>query len=271
MGKFDGMCLLSDMDGTIYDSQTKLPERNLNGIKYFIENGGRFALASGRSPISIKSHKDELLVNAPCVILNGCGVYDYDQQRYVYTNFLDPAAKKAVVQLAEEFPMINTVIFRGDGSMIVNKSLETLPPCFDAKVVPGIIDEDLGKYLNEDWFKIVFVGLLDDLKNIEKRCADIDIGAAETVFAGDDMFEFLPEHCSKGEGFRQMVKYLGFPIKKAFAIGDYYNDQEMLDYAGMSAACGQAPEDLKEHANFVACHCDEGALGWFIEKLDSIY
>ena len=47
MGKFDGILLCSDWDGTLFDG-TSIPENNVEAIRYFQRNGGTFTLSSGR-------------------------------------------------------------------------------------------------------------------------------------------------------------------------------------------------------------------------------
>ena len=49
MGKFDGLLLASDFDDTLYGLDLRIPERNLEAIRYFTGEGGRFAVATGRA------------------------------------------------------------------------------------------------------------------------------------------------------------------------------------------------------------------------------
>ena len=55
------------------------------------------------------------------------------------------------------------------------------------------------------------------------------------------------------------------------AIGDYFNDWEMLKAVGVSACCGQAPKKIKEIVDLVTCHCDRGAVADLIEYLIAQY
>jgi len=271
MSKFDGMLLFSDMDGTLFDTKTTLPERNIKGIRYFTENGGKFAVATGRSPLSLAGFVNTLGVNCPCVVLNGCGIYDYAKGESVYAKYLTDKAMEATAKLAEKYSdVINTVIFLPDGSMAASHGTAALPACFDPDHVAGITKrpEDM---MNTPWFKVVFVGEMKDLKALAADAEAMDLGETNTVFAGEDMFELLPGGTTKGGGMVKLAEILGYPMEKVFAIGDYYNDQEMLELGGITAAAGQAPDDLKEKATYVACHCDEGAVGWFIEKLDELF
>ena len=76
MGKFDGITLISDIDGTLFSSPGTIPQANVEATEYFMANGGRFAVATGRSQVSIAKNFDKFRVNTPCIVLNGTGLYD---------------------------------------------------------------------------------------------------------------------------------------------------------------------------------------------------
>lgn len=50
----------------------------------------------------------------------------------------------------------------------------------------------------------------------------------------------------------------GFRMENVYAIGDYYNDTELLEAAGVSVVPENAPDDLKEQADLVVGHCYQG-------------
>ena len=49
MGKFEGLLLASDFDDTLYGLDLRVPERNLEALEYFIREGGRFSVSTGRA------------------------------------------------------------------------------------------------------------------------------------------------------------------------------------------------------------------------------
>ena len=54
MGKFDGVLLVSDFDDTLYGANRQIPPRNLEALHYFVGQGGRFTVATGRAASSIR-------------------------------------------------------------------------------------------------------------------------------------------------------------------------------------------------------------------------
>ncbi|MBQ1272136.1 MAG: HAD hydrolase family protein, partial [Clostridia bacterium] len=47
MGRFDGILICSDVDGTLAEGKN-IPEKNLEALRYFQSEGGLFTLATGR-------------------------------------------------------------------------------------------------------------------------------------------------------------------------------------------------------------------------------
>ena len=67
MGKFDGLLLASDFDDTLYGLDLRIPERNLEAIRYFTGEGGRFAVATGRAYRTVAPNAHLVPLNAPAV------------------------------------------------------------------------------------------------------------------------------------------------------------------------------------------------------------
>ena len=76
MGAFDGYYLYCDLDGTLFDDDKRVSLENRQAIERFVKEGGKFGVATGRAPSIIGTIERDLPVNAPCILLNGAGLYD---------------------------------------------------------------------------------------------------------------------------------------------------------------------------------------------------
>ena len=76
---------------------------------------------------------------------------------------------------------------------------------------------------------------------------------------------------NKGVAVLKLAEMLGVDKSKTAAIGDYYNDYEMLKAVGLPACCGQAPKGMKRIAKLVTCHCNLGAVADLIEYIIKNY
>ena len=265
MKKFNGLLLFSDLDGTLFDDNTEIPERNEKGISYFISEGGLFSIGTGRSHYSLERYYERLGINAPCVTQNGCCVFDYRTHEFLENVFLNETAKKAACGIYGEFADLNVVQFVESG-LVVLRDPDSLNPCFDAKFVP--VQTGRPEASEVPWFKVGFVGPMERLSCLRSELEKIDLEGAEIVYTGTDMLEVLPAGVSKGTGMLSVAKRLGIERQNICAIGDFHNDLEMIENAGIGAAVEGAPEELKNLASFIACDCNSGSVGHFIEWLD---
>ena len=94
MGKFDKVLLASDFDNTLVYTQGALergepvppmPERNRTAILHFIEEGGHFAMSTGRALPAFARHAKDIPINTPSVIANGAAIYDFQVNKYLHT------------------------------------------------------------------------------------------------------------------------------------------------------------------------------------------
>jgi hydroxymethylpyrimidine pyrophosphatase-like HAD family hydrolase len=81
----------------------------------------------------------------------------------------------------------------------------------------------------------------------------------------------MPKGASKGTALSDLCSLLGVPIGNTYAIGDYYNDIEMMKYAGHAVAVDNAPDEVKAVANEIADSNDNGGVGQFLYRLIQKY
>ena len=91
---FDGYTLVSDMDGTLINSNKEISKENLDAIKYFVNNGGKFTVATGRMVASVECFLDRLNLDLPAILHNGGKIYDYNNKKVVYEHFIEEDSDK---------------------------------------------------------------------------------------------------------------------------------------------------------------------------------
>ena len=60
------------------------------------------------------------------------------------------------------------------------------------------------------------------------------------------MVDILNKGCTKGAALQRWAAYKGYEATEVMAIGDNYNDIEMLEFAGQAYIMGNSPEELRE-------------------------
>lgn len=260
--------VVSDIDGTLNNKLRQLPKRNREAINRFVlECNGNFTLASGRNVQSMRKHFENLpIAGTPAVILNGAGVYDYNHEKMLHFDAINDHAMDLVFELYKRFPLLEIEI-------LTDKMIYTLNSRIFARVM---VRADKLHYINckhpeeiprENWGKVIFLGMPDLIKRLRKYVDTLTDTRANFMSSSISSFEMLNEGVHKGTGVMKIAELYGIERSHTAAIGDYFNDYDMLKTVGLPACCGQAPKALHEIAKFHACHCNKGAVADLLEYI----
>lgn len=268
MGKFDGILICTDLDGTLLRRNKTISEENLRAIDYFKSEGGRFTFITGRMPYFVSSIYETVEPNAPFGCINGGGLYDHREQKYLWAETLSRDALELVEYADRNIEglgiQVNTL-----GVLYFCRENEAMVNFRRATGMPNItkdyrdVEEPIGKIVfgDRDTSKLE---RLAKLLNGHPRAAEFDFIRSEAT-----LYEILPKGISKGTALKKLCEVLGIPLSQSIAIGDYNNDIGMLRAAGIGVAVANASEDAKAAADYVTVSNEEHAIARVIADLDS--
>jgi hypothetical protein len=81
------------------------------------------------------------------------------------------------------------------------------------------------------------------------------------------MVDVLNQGCSKGHALERWANHRGIPLEQVMAIGDNYNDIEMLAFAGLPFIMGNASEEMRRHGWPVTLPNDQCGVAAAIEQI----
>ena len=110
MKKFEGILLCTDLDGTLLNSERKVSEENRRAIDFFKKEGGLFTFITGRMPFFSNKIYEEVQPNAPYGCVNGGGIYDPIEKKYLYARELPFSAMELVRYVADRIDDIGVQI-----------------------------------------------------------------------------------------------------------------------------------------------------------------
>ena len=262
MGRFTGILLASDVDGTLFGHTGRVLPIDREAISYFISEGGTFTLATGRTQLALKVLLPQLEMNAPALLGNGALAYDYRSEKTVFEQNLSNDCLDIAKIVAEEFPEVATEI-HGAEELRVFRPNEGTRAHFEYIGETGIELSSL-----EDaplpWLKIVFVEQPAYLARLKAFLAKRFGDEYSMVSAYPLFLEFLHKDANKGAGLERLSKMLGSP--KVYCIGDADNDMPMITRFESFAPANAEPE-VKAAATHKVCDCDSGAVAQAIEWL----
>lgn len=259
----------SDIDGTLNNKLRRLPERNEKAIQKFVSMGGRFTLASGRNPQSMEKHFRRLpIADTPAIVINGAGLYDFQKNEMVYFSAMSDEGMNLAIKAAKKFPMVDVIVVAKDIIYITGigwfGKLFVSADNLDHKHIRNI--DNVPK---ENWGKVIFSGDPISIAGVKKHFTSMKDPDLTLMSSSVASFEILARDTHKGTAVLKLAEILGIDKANVGAIGDYFNDYDMLKSVGVPACCGQAPKELKDISEFVACHCNKGAVADFLEYIEN--
>ena len=258
--------LVTDVDGTLLDHHAVLSPRNKEKIETFMQLGGGFCIASGRSRMSVQHVLEQtgLHVNRPCILINGSLLYDYEKGEETERTPLPPTAREVMEQVLDRFPQVGAEVFLTDGIVPVRDN--------DLLVHHRKYEEPADSFVERNlrtapWGKLLFAVPPEKMGEVERFFQALPHSGMKFVASCDHYYEVMAEQADKGAGVRALSRRFGYRRENIAAIGDYFNDVEMLGAAGIPAVPGNAPDAMKRMFPHVLCRCEDGAVGELIEEL----
>lgn len=263
-----GWLVASDIDGTLNDKRRRLPKRNFDAIHKFVyDYGGHFILSSGRSVESMRKHFNNLRLNTGyAVFINGAGVYDYSSEKILWMSPVNEKVTGIIKNAAKKFRFATVQVIAPYEARIVRPTLSAYILAKTSKL-PIKYFKSIDDVQTGDWCKAIFTGLPFVISRVEKFAAENSDIKTNLMRTSPFSFELVNEGTNKGVAVLKVAEILGIKKEHTAAIGDYFNDYEMLKAVGLPACCGQAPEGMKQIAKLVTCHCNKGAVADLIDYI----
>lgn len=249
MGAFEGYYLYSDLDGTLFDDDKSVSEENRIAIETFVREGGRFGVATGRAPKIIGAIERDLPVNAPCILLNGAGLYDLSRGEYLATHTVDREIMERIVKCV--------LSVRADACIQVFSGHEIYETNPDQRDDPYSVMEKFPviklplEEIPEPALKLLIAHTSPNLDAIYEGVMQVEGIEHFSVFRTCDWYlEFVANGVNKGIALgdtRSRCK----DAKTILAIGDFNNDLEMVARADIGAAPANAIDEVKSAASIV--------------------
>ena len=268
MGIYSDILLTVDYDRTLTAPDSTIPERNLEAIRYFMENGGAFTVNTGRSVPMTAVFREKVPVNAPLLLYNGSAAYDPNTGEISFAHPINLSQGDVVRKCMEVFPDLTVEVQGIDAHyrFAENPAWDAFSahqPCAHAAAEP---DDDLGPFIKFTLYGEIRDVTVADLYNateeekVRMNEAEETLRAlfgeyCEVFRAATRIIDVHAKGVSKCRSARELQQQLGRKI--LVCVGDGENDVSMLrgaDYA-FAPADGVVADRFEN-----VCNCADGAV-----------
>lgn len=278
MTSYENILIITDLDGTLIPRGSVISAANKRAIADFIAGGGRFAIATGRTPEAAAGYIGGIEVNAPSVFFNGSMLYDWSDSRVLATVPLACGGEAGArfpefaARCLAEFPEACIEVYTADNCHIVSNPANDDPRLpheyykYTHTPLTALTDTEA-----TPWLKFFVNDSSESLARLEKLATEYGMDSLATTFYSDThYFEFVAKRASKGtmlEKIRELPEYAGYKI---IALGDYLNDNEMLLTADCGIASGNAHELTQAAADYVGCRAEDDLIVWTLARMEEL-
>lgn len=278
MGIYSDVLLTVDYDRTLTAPDSTIPERNIEAIRFFMENGGAFTINTGRSLPMAKAFMDKVPVNAPLLLYNGSAAYDTEKEELCFMHEIQMDLWKTIEEVIPMVPDLTVEVQALDKhyDFVPNPAWDAFSDnnCAYATAQPG---QDLGPFLKftiygqirENTVDHLFRGTPEEIRRLDEAQELVSQRYADKIVAfraGLRIIDFHAKGVSKARSARELQQQLGRKI--LVCVGDGENDVSMLQAADFA----YAPADGVVADRFEnVCNCACGSVADVIyEKIPGI-
>jgi len=244
--------IVMDLDDTLLNDGLTIESYTKQVIKNAHEHGIRIIIASGRPTSAIMNFSKELELekyNGFVISYNGAVITDCVTEENIFEKKLSINDFQRVCDLAKEKELfIHTYL----GNEIFTSEMNEYTD-FEGRLTGMPVNKvnDLKSYVNSEVIKTLILGDPAKLKQVETEVQPI-LGNDMSINISKPFFlEFTNKKVDKSKTIDVLIKALGIEKNEVMAIGDSYNDLTMIKDCGIGVVMDNAPEDVKEHADFI--------------------
>ena len=264
-----------DLDGTLLTTDKRLTEHTAEVLFRAAERGIYIVPATGRSLTGLSPKIRSLPFVRYAITVNGAAVWDMERQELILRRAFSTERAVELWDFISRYHTMQDACIDGIARMApeyYNKVEEFMPDeprrlLVRATRKPTENLRDLvadGNTVVEK-FNLFFRGEAEEERQRAKAELEELGGLSVTSSLGNNL-EINHADATKGKGLLSLASHLGLFAAELMAFGDGENDISMLQAAGLGAAMGNAPEEVKAAADLVTLSNDEEGVAYGIER-----
>jgi Cof subfamily protein (haloacid dehalogenase superfamily) len=256
--------LVLDLDGTARSRVHGVTSGVRAAVAAAQARGVRVCVATGRMWPSAEPWVRALGADSPAILYNGGQLLDFAAERILYERRLPREAARAALAVVRRATGVQPLLYVRD-----RVYAERHDPRLDAYAVDDGLSYDVGPtfetLLDDEPHKILVIGPRERIHRLQQdvRAARLPV---HDVQSEPEYLEILPPGISKGTAMDAMLAALGLSAEEVIAVGDNWNDLEMIERAGLGVAMGHAPQGVRERADYVCGTAEQEGVREVIER-----
>ena len=253
-----------DLDDSLLGTDLMISAKNKDALIKAREQGVIVTIATGRMFVSAMVFAQQLGLDVPIITYQGGYIKNAFSHEVIYNRTLPIDVTEEIIGICKG-KGAHLQIYIGDEYYVEehNKYSEL----YHENV--GVKGKSVGSWDRFDLEapnKVLIVDEPHRIVELRDEFSKIFGEEIEITMSRPFYLEFTHREATKGKALEYLANLKGVSRNNIMAIGDSYNDISMIQYAGLGVAMGNAPEDVKTHADYITSSNDEDGVAKVIDK-----
>jgi Cof subfamily protein (haloacid dehalogenase superfamily) len=268
--------LAVDIDGTLLNPQFQISDSDMAALRRARQEGVEVVLVTGRRHTFALPIAQQLGFDLWVISSNGAVTRSLSGETF-HRDLLPAETCRKLCDAMQEFRGNTVLTFDIDKGAIVLERMEELTASIQRWLEKNLQYIDfvipIEKCLTSDPVQAMFCGPIarmhQALAALSSSGLANDITVLRTEYPVRDLsiVDVLNQGCSKGHALERWANYRGIPREQVMAVGDNYNDIEMLAFAGLPFIMGNACEELRRNGWSVTLGNDQCGVAAAVEQV----
>jgi Cof subfamily protein (haloacid dehalogenase superfamily) len=251
-----------DLDGTLLNTRHEMTDRARVALARVSRSGCHVILVSARPPRSVAGFARAIGLDAPYIALNGAVVIAPNGD-FLHREVMS-ATDALMIREASRGHALVASFYSGFDCYVeaIDDTIED-----ETRIVGfGPAVSRLSGEMLQNVQKMLIMGAPQDVRGLYEELVCKGLGA-NLSFSKPEYLEISPAGVTKATGLAFVCRHLDVPASSVIAVGDSFNDVEMLRFAGLGVAMGNAPQAVKQVASLIIHSNDEDGVAQFVDNL----
>ena len=240
----------ADMDGTLLNDKNEITPYTIEIIRQAAAQGLIFSICTGRPIQGVERYQKQLGIQGPVITYNGAMILDSADGRVLYRQELKADDARLILEAGLNYD--TTMCIWSDNKLYGNKLNDRIQKYSQATKVTPFLMPSIDQLLARGITKILWYDDISKIQQIEKKLRETALFHNVTFCTSKPFYlEFFSSKVSKATAIDRIGEIYGFTQAETIAIGDGFNDLSMIRHAALGAAMGNAPDGVKECAEYI--------------------
>lgn len=253
-----------DIDGTLLDNSGNLTDNTKKTIRCAVERGLIFTIATGRPIQGVEYLNKMLELDVPFITYNGAMVVMGKSKKIIYEQKLSSEDARSIIALGEKYG-VTVMVWKNNG-LCVRKLDDRVHQYKKISGVEPVVIEAMDELVEGGVTKVLWYDEEKKIGEYQQQMGSLLRDSINYHTSRPYFLEFVDRYASKAIAMQKLGEHFGISQSEMIAVGDGYNDLSMIEYAGLGVAMENAPDAIKEKADFVTLSNDKDGIAHVIHQ-----